>query len=44
MVVVISGDSAVRPAVHMEWERALAKGKRIIVIDLRLEVLGGKRL
>jgi len=35
VLVVISGDSAVRPAVHMEWERALAKGKRIIVVMFR---------
>jgi len=35
VLVVISGDSAVRPAVHMEWERALAKGKRIVVVMFR---------
>ena len=31
VVVVISGDSAIRPAVRMEWERARKKNKRIIV-------------
>jgi hypothetical protein len=35
VLVVISGDSVVRPAVHMEWERARKNGKRIIVVMFR---------
>ena len=31
VIVVISGDSAIRPAVRIEWERARQKNKRIIV-------------